>query len=103
MIQNTRSALAYGSAVITCLTSRVNGSMPVVGSHRPFTCPRCTSQAARYCQRPAAGVVVFDPRRRALPGGRVGWQRQRTWIDVFSSAQITKSLPPKGWPCQIPA
>ena len=47
MIQNTRSADAYGSAVITCSTSRANGSIPVVSSHRPITWPRCTSQAAR--------------------------------------------------------
>jgi len=47
VIQNTRSALAQGSAVITCATSRENGAIPVVSSHRPLTCPRRTSQAAR--------------------------------------------------------
>ena len=46
-IQNTRSALEYGSMVITCATSRANGAIPVVSSHRPVTRPRCTSQAAR--------------------------------------------------------
>ena len=40
---------------------------------------------------------------RALPGGRVGWQRQRAWIEVFSSAQITKSFSPRGSPSQIRA
>ena len=33
--QNTRSADAYGSWVMTWATSAVNGSMPVVASHRP--------------------------------------------------------------------
>jgi len=46
-IQNTRSALAYGSVVITCPASRANGAIPVVASHRPVTWPRRTSQAAR--------------------------------------------------------
>ncbi len=40
---------------------------------------------------------------RALPGGRVGWQRQRAWIEVFSSAQMTKSFSPRGPSSQIPA
>src|SRR5215831_6465738 len=40
---------------------------------------------------------------RALPGGKVGWQRQRAWIEVFSSAQITYSLSPSGLLSQIPA
>ena len=46
-IQNTRSALAYGSLVITCSASRANGAIPVVSSHRPVTRPQWTSQAAR--------------------------------------------------------
>ena len=46
-IQNTRSAEAYGSVVITCSTSRANGAIPVVSSQRPITWPRWTSQAAR--------------------------------------------------------
>jgi hypothetical protein len=45
--QNTRRALAYGSVVMTCSTTRANGAMPVVGSHRPKTLPRWASQAAR--------------------------------------------------------
>src|SRR5215218_5746744 len=28
---------------------------------------------------------------RATPGGRVGWQRQRAWMEVFSSAEMTNS------------
>src|SRR5918995_4806544 len=28
---------------------------------------------------------------RATPGGRVGWQRQRAWMEVFSSAETTNS------------
>ena len=51
-IQNTRSALAYGSVVITCSTSRANGAIPVVSSHRPVTRPRWTSQAARQASVP---------------------------------------------------
>src|SRR6266511_3052205 len=35
---------------------------------------------------------------RALPGGRVGWQRQRAWILVFSSAHSTYSSGPSGRP-----
>jgi hypothetical protein len=33
-MQNTRSALAYGSVAITWSTSRANGAMPVVSSQR---------------------------------------------------------------------
>lgn len=40
--QNTRSALAYGSVVMTWATSRANGSIPVVGSSRPITRACCT-------------------------------------------------------------
>jgi hypothetical protein len=46
-IQNSRSALAYGSLVMTCPANRENGAIPVVCSHRPVTRPRWTSQAAR--------------------------------------------------------
>ena len=42
-IQNTRSADVYGSCSMTWATSRQNGSMPVLSSQRPNTCPRCTS------------------------------------------------------------
>ena len=31
---------------------------------------------------------------RALPGGRLGWQRHRAWIEVFSSLEITNSRGP---------
>src|SRR5918994_1700218 len=40
---------------------------------------------------------------RAWPGGRVGWQRQRAWMEVFSSAQTTRSPGPNGRPSQSPA
>jgi len=42
-IQNTRSAEAYGSVVITCSTSAVNGAIPVLGAIRPISCAWCTS------------------------------------------------------------
>src|SRR5215211_1984345 len=32
------------------------------------------------------------------PGGRVGWQRQRAWMEVFSSAEMTYSPEPNAWP-----
>ena len=35
---------------------------------------------------------------RARPGGRVGWQRQRAWMEVFSSALMTYSLSLSGAP-----
>src|SRR5215216_4338563 len=35
---------------------------------------------------------------RAAPGGSVGWQRQRAWIEVFSSALTTYSSSPSAWP-----
>jgi len=34
----------------------------------------------------AAVVIVVGPHH---PGGRVGWQRQRAWMEVCSSAEIT--------------
>ena len=40
-------------------------------------------------ERAAAVVVVVDPHRRDWPGARVGWQRHRAWMEVFSSAEIT--------------
>jgi hypothetical protein len=40
---------------------------------------------------------------RARPGGSVGRQRQRAWIEVFSSAQTTKSRLPKGLPSKMRA
>jgi hypothetical protein len=33
-----------------------------------------------------------------LPGGSVGWQRQRAWMEVFSSALMTYSSSPSGTP-----
>ncbi|MFJ8856416.1 hypothetical protein [Streptomyces sp. NPDC102437] len=40
---------------------------------------------------------------RACPGARVGWQRQRAWMEVFSSALMTYSSGPSGSPCQVRA
>ncbi|WP_338785683.1 hypothetical protein [Streptomyces sp. DG1A-41] len=40
---------------------------------------------------------------RAWPGARVGWQRQRAWTEVFSSALMTYSSSPSGRPCQVRA
>src|SRR4029450_2374547 len=57
-IQNSRSPDRYGSSASTWLTSRPNGAMPVVGSHRPITCPRRTSHAARYCRAPPRSYSV---------------------------------------------
>ena len=45
--------------------------------------------------RAAAVVVVVDPHRPATPGPSVGWQRQRAWMEVFSSADITLSFGPQ--------
>jgi hypothetical protein len=45
--QKTRRALRYGGLAITCSTSLPKGAMPVVGSTRPKSLVRCTSQAAR--------------------------------------------------------
>jgi hypothetical protein len=40
---------------------------------------------------------------RDVPGGRVGWQRQRAWIEVFSSEEITYSSSPSGLPSKTRA
>src|SRR4029453_16942295 len=40
---------------------------------------------------------------RALPGGRVAWQRQRAWIEVFSSAEMTYSPTPSSAPSKLPS
>jgi hypothetical protein len=37
----------------------------------------------------AAVVIVVDPDLAGLAGCRVRWQRQRAWMEVFSSAEIT--------------
>ena len=64
--QYTRAALAYGSLAITCATSRPNGSIPVLASIRPITLPRCTSQAARYCNAPSRSYSCST--RSSAPG-----------------------------------
>src|SRR6266545_6935171 len=35
---------------------------------------------------------------RDTPADRVGWQRQRAWMEVFSSAEMTYSSPSSGAP-----
>ncbi|MEU5942897.1 hypothetical protein ABZ807_27870 [Micromonospora sp. NPDC047548] len=35
---------------------------------------------------------------RAAPGDRVGWQRQRAWMLVFSSLEMTYSCGPSAMP-----
>jgi hypothetical protein len=37
---------------------------------------------------------------RACPGAKLGWQRQRAWMEVFSSLQITYSREPSFLTCQ---
>ena len=32
---------------------------------------------------------MVDPDLAGLAGRQVGWQRQRAWMEVFSSAEIT--------------
>lgn len=54
-------------------------------------------------QDTAASVGVIDAHRPGLPGARVGWQRQRAWMEVFSSALITYSSSPSCSPCQVRA
>jgi hypothetical protein len=66
-LQKTRLALAYGSVFMTCSTSLPNGAIPVVGSPRPNTLPRCTSQ-----------------RRRA---GNTGRAPRPPWINASSTAR----------------
>jgi hypothetical protein len=39
---------------------------------------------------------------RPLPGGRVGWQRQRAWMAGFSSLEMTYSSGPSGFPSHMP-
>ncbi|MFE7795606.1 hypothetical protein [Streptomyces sp. NPDC057460] len=39
----------------------------------------------------------------AWPGARVGWQRHRAWMEVFSSALITYSSSPSCSTCQVRA
>ena len=46
-IQNTVLADAYGSLVMTCSTSRPNGTIPVFCSKRSNRLAWCTSHAAR--------------------------------------------------------
>ncbi len=88
---------------MTWATSRANGLIPVLGSRRPITRAWCTSLAARYCSAPLRWYSCSTRIIRAFPGGRVGWQRHRAWIEVFSSAQTTNSFSPRGSPSKNPA
>src|SRR5437870_11904821 len=85
-IQYTQRAEAYGSASMTWATRRSKGSMPVWASQRPKTLARCTSQAARYCRAPPRSYSCSTLMAREAAAGRVGWHRQRAWMEVFSSA-----------------
>ena len=76
---------------MTCSTSLPNGAMPVVGSQRPNSRAWCTSQAARYASAPPRSYSCSTRIALATAGGRVGWQRQRAWMEVFSSAEMTNS------------
>src|SRR5215218_1320656 len=76
---------------MTWSTSRPNGAMPVVGSQRPNSRAWWTSQAARYASAPPRSYSCSTRITLAAAGGRVGWQRQRAWIEVFSSAETTNS------------
>src|ERR1700730_11564318 len=68
--------------------------MPVCSSHLPNTLARWTSQAARYWSAPPRSYSCSTRIARAAAGGRLGWQRQRAWMEGFSSAETTKSLHP---------
>src|SRR5579863_4567863 len=83
---------------MTCSTRRPKGSMPVLGSQRPKILARCTSQAARYCRAPPRSYSCSTRVSRPAAGARVWWQRTRAWIEVFSSAEITKSRLPNRFP-----
>src|SRR6266540_3502450 len=96
--QNTRRAEAYGSWAMTSPTSRPKGAIPVCSSHRPKSLARCTSHAARYCRAPHRAYSCSTRMARDAAGARVGWHRHLAWIEVFSSAQITKSSSPSGVP-----
>src|SRR5215211_411593 len=76
---------------MTWSTSRPNGAMPVVGSQRPNSRAWWTSQAARYASAPPRSYSCSTRITRATAGGRVGWQRQRAWMEVFSSAEMMNS------------
>ena len=67
-IQNTRSALAYGSVVITCSASRANG--PIPGSVlAPAGDPAAVDiPGGQVGQRAAAVVVVHDSHRAGFAG-----------------------------------
>jgi hypothetical protein len=45
-------------------------------------------------QGAAAPLVVLDAHGAGLGGGKVGWQRQRAWMEVSLSAQMTQSPRP---------
>lgn len=54
-------------------------------------------------QCPPALVLMLDSHHPGLAQWQCGLQRHRAWIEVFSSAQRTKSLSVNGWPSKNPA
>src|SRR6476659_8833553 len=66
-IQNTRSADLYGSWVMTCSTSRVNGTIPVVSSHLPLDLRAVHIVGGEVGHRAATVIVVVDPHHPGLP------------------------------------
>lgn len=48
-------------------------------------------------------VLVLDAHVPGGGGASVGWQRWRAWIEVFSSAEITKSRFPRAFPSHVRA
>lgn len=89
--KNTRRAEASSSVVMTCSTSRENGTIPLVSSQRPSTRAWWTSSAARQANAPRRSYSRAMPIGWRGPGGRLGWQRQRAWMEAFSSVEITYS------------
>ena len=87
--QNTRSADAYGSWVMTCSTRRGERFDPGGGLAAAVDLGPVDVVGGQVGQRAAAVVVVADPHHPGLARGRVGWHRQRAWMEVFSSAEIT--------------
>ncbi len=70
-----------------------------MGSQRPKILAWCTSQAAKYASAPPRSYSCSTSIARAAAGGSVGWQRQRHWIEVFSSAETTYSSSASSSPC----
>ena len=82
---------------------RSSPGRPAGRTVRSRWCPRSGRSPGRGARprppgRPArrrGGSRARPAWRGPCPGARVGWQRQRAWMEVFSSAQITKSSRPQ--------